>query len=604
MNHPSMPLTTDDAATDSVDGSQHDGSQHSAREPQDDADRIAEGDSGGQTKLGDSGYDVISSAASPHHMRGPKRWDLFVLFNIAIPILLILVGYLIVRAFGVATAKPLPPPDTSVAAVLKSLPETRVERIRSLQETGEQLELVIDGNVVPYREANLSSEVAGRVIYKSPACEAGAVVTAGEVLMRIDPTDYELEVERLSRQREQEYRALGEVDQEMANTRRSIEVAREDVKLQRKELERQTALKEFASQAEVDRAKGGLLQSSQQLVTLENQLDLLRSRRSRLEASEQFAATQLRSAEVNLARCEITAPISGVIVSEQADVNTFVNRGTPLLIIEDTSKVEVAATMRMDQLQWVLDQDDVSDAGTGYDLPDTPAIIEYEVAGRRGEVYRWHGTLVSYDGIGIDPNTRTVPVRILVDDPTHFVDDGGRMKRADRTNTLMRGMFVRVRLQLKPRTDLVVVPARALRPGNRVWKFESDPAMLRKAVAEARRKAAEVAEGRGEQSVTADEDAVSAESAVPAESNSNFDPEQWQAGLVTLSGSVYPIDSLQLSGDEGEDQTEVAPSLKTTRRWWVCESNESDLAGGDYVVVSPLNSVPPEGVPARAETSE
>ena len=524
------------------------------------------------------------------------------LFNIAIPILLILIGVVIVRSFGVAEAKPLPPPDTSAAAVLESLPATRVERIRSLQETGRQLELVIDGNVVPFREANLSSEVAGRVIYKSPACEAGSVVTAGEVLMRIDPTDYELEVERLRRQREQEYRALGEVDQEMANTRRSIEVAQEDVKLQRKEVERQTALKEFASQSEVDRAKGGLLQASQALVTLENQLDLLRSRRSRLEASEQLAATQLRSAEINLARCEVAAPISGVIVSEQADLNTFVSRGTPLLTIEDTTKVEVAATMRMDQLQWVLDQDTSSSDTDGYDLPDTPAIIEYEVAGRRGAVKRWHGTLVSYDGIGIDPNTRTVPVRILVDDPTHFVDNDGRMKQADRTTALMRGMFVRVRLQLEPKQDLVVVPARALRPGNRVWKFEADRAVLQQAIAEAERKAAEASElraGSGDQAAT--EDTETQDTSATDKPESKFDPQQWQPGLVTLSGAVYPIDALQLAGDQGDQPSDIAPSLQTTRRWWVCESTESDLIGGDYVVVSPLNSVPPEGVPARAE---
>jgi hypothetical protein len=75
--------------------------------------------------------------------------------------------------------------------------------------------------------------------------------------------------------------------------------------------------------------------------------------------------------------------------------------------------------------------------------------------------------------------------------------------------------------------------------------------------------------------------------------------------LVTLSGTVYPVDALQLSGDEPESaQGEVASTLRTTRRWWVCEANESDLVGGDYVVVSPLNSVPPEGVPARARVSQ
>ncbi len=150
---------------------------------------------------------------------------------------------------------------------------------------------------------------------------------------------------------------LGEVDQEMLNAKRLIEVAQQDVALQQKEVERQKALPAgFASRAEIDQANRGLLAATQQLVSVENQLDLLRKRRLRLEASERLAATQLKAAEVNLSRVEIRAPIDGVIVKEDADLNTFVARGNMLVTIEDTSKVEVATNLRMDQLYWVLDQ--------------------------------------------------------------------------------------------------------------------------------------------------------------------------------------------------------------------------------------------------------
>src|SRR6056297_2533440 len=186
MSRPSMSVTTGDRDSESIEVGEVDPDGVAGEGKT--ASRVSGDKSVGQpVKPEESGYDVVSSAASPHPVNTRTRWDLFLLFNVAIPILLVLIGIAIVRAFGVAEARPLPPPDTSPAAVLESLPETRVERIRSLQETGRQLELVIDGNVVPYREANLSSEVAGRVIYKSPASEAGSSVTAGEVLMRIDP---------------------------------------------------------------------------------------------------------------------------------------------------------------------------------------------------------------------------------------------------------------------------------------------------------------------------------------------------------------------------------------------------------------------------------
>lgn len=543
-----------------------------------------------------SGYDVVTSAASPHPIERPRRWDLFILFNIAIPILLVLIGVWIVREFGVAEAQPVPPPDTSRDAYLEALPATRVAQIRSLAETGRQLELVIDGTVVPYREAKVSSEVSGRVIYKSEHCEAGAIVKQGDVLMRIDPEDYKLELTRLTQQREREYLAIGEVDQEMVNARKSIELAREDVRLQQKEVDRQQALQRFASDAEVDRAKGALLQSSQQLVILENQVDLLRSRRSKLEASEQLAVTQLTVAELNLRRCEIKAPISGVIVSEQADLNTFVNRGTALVTIEDTNKVEVAASMRMDQLHWVLDQDH-SIQRDGYDLPDTEAIIEYEVAGRKDTVHRWKGTLVSYDGIGIDPRTRTVPVRLLVNDPTRYVNDDGKLQAAGRTNALVRGMFVRVRLLLKPQTNLVVIPARALRPGNRVWKFSADDTVL-----DAQMAADKIDFGKEDIQFVPRSELASQPDDTAGDEHA-FDSSAWTAGIVSFSKSVYPIQSLRLSGVAKPDPL-LAPSLQTIQRDWVCEADESDLTGGDYVVVSPLDSVPTEGLPARAEITQ
>ncbi len=89
------------------------------------------------------------------------------------------------------------------------MPPVRVESLRSLESTGEQLHLEVDGTVVPFREARVAAEVAGRVIYKADECEAGSYVRKDQLLMRIDPTDYQLEVQRLTRLQEQEYEASG-----------------------------------------------------------------------------------------------------------------------------------------------------------------------------------------------------------------------------------------------------------------------------------------------------------------------------------------------------------------------------------------------------------
>ena len=223
----------------------------------------------------------------------------------------------------------------------------------------------------------------------------------------------------------------------------------------------------FASKAEIDKARSAVLSASRQLLGNENQLELFKQRRIRLEASERLAATQLRGAETNLQRTEIRAPIEGVIVRELADVNSFVNRGSPLVVIDDTSKVEVTTSLRMDQLYWVLDQAQprLDAKSRGYELPETPAIIEYEISGRDNMVYRWNGRLLSYNGIGLDSETRTVPVRVVVDAPRTTLDEDGTPALDASAPALVRGMYVQVKLLIQPRTPLVVIPAHALQPG-------------------------------------------------------------------------------------------------------------------------------------------
>ena len=510
--------------------------------------------------------------------------------NLVIPIALLCGAGLVVFLLGTVEPEKLPDLDNSRTGRLRSLPPVRVATIQSLESTGEQLRLEVDGTVVPYQEARVAAEVAGRVVFKSDTCEAGSIVKKGDLLMRIDATDYQLEVQRLARLKQQEYESLGEVDQEIVNTNRLIEVGKEDVALQQKEVERLESLpKDFASRAEIDRAKRALLASRQQLVSTQNQLDLLQKRRTKLESSEQLAATQLRAAEVNLARTEIVAPIDGVIVSEQADLNSFVARGSVLITIEDTSKVEVRSNLRMDQLHWVLNQGGVSETLSNYDLPDTPANILFDISGRDGVTYRWRGRLLSYDGIGVDTATRTVPVRVIVDDPSTYIDEDGSERPVGGASSLVRGMFVRVQLLLKPQRGLVVIPARALRPGNRVFEFLPDESVLelKKAVATDKEDAA-----------TRDLSGTEGSDDEGAEEESNFDPNQWQPGRLVLRSSIRPVDSLSIE-DPGDLLKDLGNS--SDRKHWVCEVEAQQLAGGSLVVVSPIGNVDRDPFPVRAD---
>jgi multidrug efflux pump subunit AcrA (membrane-fusion protein) len=501
-----------------------------------------------------------------------------IMFNVIIPLLLLLVAGGVVWMLGEDESAKRPADDHSRSGQLRQLPAVHVKRLSSFDSAGRQLQLQVDGVVVPFREARVAAEVAGRVVFKADDCEAGSYVKKDQVLMRLDPTDHEFEVQRLSRLQEQEYQALSEVDQEMANSQRLIDLAVKDVSLQQQEYDRQKSLPQgFASRAEIDQANRTLLSATQQLVTLENQLGLAKKRRVRLEASERLAATQLKAAEVNLRRTEIRAPIEGVIVEENSDLNTFVNRGSTLVTIEDTSKVEVATNLRMDQLYWVLDQkrDQVDTSSRGYDLPETPAIIEYEMSGHEDVSYRWRGRLISYDGIGVDPVSRTVPVRVLVDSPTEYIDKQGQMQQVGGATALVRGMYVRVKLLIQPKTRLVVIPAQALQPGNRVLQFVPDESVLNASAANVKMEPGELVRTR----LTA-----------VSTSDNAFQPTDWEPGRAILrKRPVTPVDSLQLNDAEIAKRMESDLQPGDYGQMWVCAVYEPELTGGSYVVVSPLS---------------
>ncbi len=513
-----------------------------------------------------------------------KETSLFVWvsFNFLLPLGILLLGVGAFFMFGKQTAPVKPPENQSLAGRISRLPEVQTLPVRSLASVGGRLNLEVDGLVVPYREVQLAAEVAGRITLKDPMCEVGAYVREGQLLFRIDPTDYQNEIDRLTKQKEQEYQAVRELDQEMVNTQRLIELAKQDVELQNRELKRLTSLGAgIASQGELDKSKKALIQSENTRVNWENQLDLMRQRRTRLEAAEQFVETQLQSARTNLERAEIRSPIAGVIVREDAELNSFVQRGQVMVTLEDTTKAEVVVNLRTDQLFWVLDQDrnsaDPVDLSTpnnalNYSLPSTDATIQYSVTGRDDEVYNWSGKLERYDGIGFDSTSRTVPVRILVENPRRYEirsDSTDRSLASTGPSALVRGMFVRVVLHVQPKRSLLVLPAVTLKPGNLVWKFSPDPDALN----------------------DVPNDAESPVPTIPdevvAEEKTEFDPSKWTVGRLEVLSRVRPIESAQLvPGETGDGPLALDGTGKAS--YWICEVAGGELVAGDQLIVSPL----------------
>jgi membrane fusion protein (multidrug efflux system) len=162
-------------------------------------------------------------------------------------------------------------------------------------------------------------------------------------------------------------------------------------------------------------------------------------------AQLESAAIAVRSAELDLSYCRMTAPISGRISRSNVDVGN---------LIESTGATVLATIVRMEPIYAYAT---ISEA----DLQRIPALRGMTVAadgsamsgklplelGLASESDFPKSGEIDYMDPGLDPDTGTLRIR-------------GVFPNADRS--LLPGMFVRMRLAIAERADALLIPERAL----------------------------------------------------------------------------------------------------------------------------------------------
>jgi len=267
------------------------------------------------------------------------------------------------------------------------------------------------GTVSPRTESLLAAEVSGRVIDVSDSFVTGGFFEAGDVLVRIDPSDY----------------------RRMVVSSRA-EIARMMLQLAREEAEAEVARREWK-----DLGKG----KPTPLTLHEPQLA---DARAALEAAE----AALEQAEHDLARAEIRAPYAGRVRQKSVDVGQFITRGSPAGTVYAVDHAEIRLPLADEDLAY-LDLPLVY-RGNGNGLPGPEVTLSADFA---GSVFSWKGRIVRTEG-EIDPSSRMVHVVARVKDPY------GRTEDPDRP-PLAVGLYVQAVIEGRSAEDVVVLPRAALR---------------------------------------------------------------------------------------------------------------------------------------------
>ncbi len=320
-----------------------------------------------------------------------------------------LVAFVFVKT-GQRPERHTPPPARPTVAVFTVGPDAQPVRVVGF------------GSVKAKTSVGLVPQVSGRVVSRSPQLEPGAYITAGEVLLEIEDTDYALAME-----------------QARSN------VARMEYNLAQSEEEAQVARREW-DRVGASGFGGEEGAEPTPLVLHEPQLKLAR-------ANLDAARAALRQAEVNLERCTISAPFDGRVLQTDVDEGQFLAAGQPVGTVYATDVAEVTVPVADADLAWIT----VGYRGEG----GVPVEVSADYAGAR---HHWAGTAVRLGG-AVDARSRMVPVVIEI--PAPYEREGNRP-------ALIEGMFVEVAFTAPPPPGAVVIPRTALRPGDQVWIVDDE----------------------------------------------------------------------------------------------------------------------------------
>jgi RND family efflux transporter MFP subunit len=276
------------------------------------------------------------------------------------------------------------------------------------------------GTVEPKVQVDLVPEVSGKVVGVHPALVDGGFFKKDEVLVQIDPTDYE--------------RALEQAQAAVERARVALEVERAEGDVAKAEWNTMNPGKEPPSP----------------LVLRTPQI-------RRAEAELRAAEAQVRDAETELKRTKLTLPFNGRVFSEQVDLGQYVTPGKSIASVYGTDAVEVRVPLEDAELQWFDIPGFGEDSWRGGDgRQGAAATVVAEFAGGS---HKWEGVVVRTAG-RVDPRSRMVTVVVEVDQPFSSVD--GRP-------SLVPGVFVEVVIQGRKLDQVLRIPRYALREGQTVW---------------------------------------------------------------------------------------------------------------------------------------
>ncbi len=238
--------------------------------------------------------------------------------------------------------------------------------------------LAVLGTVRPAQQISLRARVNGQVTELSSKFVPGGMISKGDLLLTIDPSDFANAV------------SIAESELEQASARMEIEEARQ--RLARKELE--------LLQGSIDGANRGLVMREPQIASI--------------KAEVSAAQASVERAKLDLERTKVLAPFDAQVLNRTVNVGSQVGSSNDLGQLIGLDEYWVMAAVPIRSLRWIeFPREDDEKSGSKVTLKNSEAWGDQVT--REGRVSRLIGAL--------DQQTRLARVLITVEDPLGRTND-------------------------------------------------------------------------------------------------------------------------------------------------------------------------------------
>ncbi len=325
--------------------------------------------------------------------------------KILIPLVILIIS--IVVAWFMIFSKPEPQKRESVAIV-------PMVRAITVEKTSLEMKTRALGTVQASQDLDLRPRVSGTVLKISDNLQPGALVKKDDILVELDPSDYQLDVRR----KQSAY--------ETAKANLEIEMGQQRVaKAELEQLQR--------TLPDID------IKSDMNLALREPHLD-------QAKAAIESAKADLDEAKLNLERTKIRAPFDAIVTSREISVGSQVTTSEILANLSGTDEYWVEATLALDRIHEL-------------NLVSGAKVDIFTSSGTNRI-----GTLKNISG-SLDTESRMGEVIISVENP---------LAQGEAEAPLYLGDQVTVQINSGEIDNLIAIPREAFRSGDKAWIIKNN----------------------------------------------------------------------------------------------------------------------------------